>query len=210
MGRHRVAVKIYYQLSLDDLVPKNHLLHRIGDAIDFSFIYELPRPYYSYTGQPSVDPIVLFKTLLIRYLCGVTSDRRLLEEVQVNLAHRWFLGYDLDEPVPDHSVLSKARVRFGMQVFEAFFTKTMDLCKDADLVNGEATFVDSTFMRANAARSSLEPATDHEPPLPPLAQWAELPTHSPFPPVPLALKPVKPPNGPPIGANSNPGQRPMR
>jgi transposase len=104
--------------SLDDLVPKKHLLRRIAETIDFSFVYQLSRPYYSHTGQPSIDPVVLFKTLLVGYLYGITSERRLLDEIQVNLAQRWFLGYDVDEP--DHSVLSKARVRFGMQVFEAF------------------------------------------------------------------------------------------
>ena len=70
MGRHRFAVKIYYQLSLDDLIPKKHLLRRIAEAIDFSFVYKLARPYYSYTGQPSIDPVVLFKALLIGYLYG--------------------------------------------------------------------------------------------------------------------------------------------
>jgi transposase len=167
MGRHRYATRLYYQLSLDDLVPKKHLLRRIAEAIDFSFVYQMARPYYSCTGQPSIDPVVPFKSLPIGYIYCIRSERWLLGEVQVNMAHRWFLGYDLDEPVPDHSVLSKARVRFGMQVFEAFFTKTVDLCKDAGLANGETTFVDSTFIRANAAMKSLESAADHEPPLPP-------------------------------------------
>ena len=78
MGRHRFAVKIYYQLSLDELVPKGHLLRRIAEAVDFSFVYQLTRPYYSHTGQPSIDPVVLFKTLLIGYLYGITSERRLV------------------------------------------------------------------------------------------------------------------------------------
>ena len=111
MGHRRFAPKLYYQLSLDDLVPENHLLRCIAECLDFSFIYPLARPYYSHTGQPSVDPVVLFKALLIGYLFGVTSERRLMAEVEVNLAYRWFLGYDLDEPTPDHSVLSKARAR---------------------------------------------------------------------------------------------------
>jgi transposase len=121
MGRHKYAAKLYYNLSLEGLVRRNHLLRLIANAIDFSFIYEVARPHYSYTGQTSIDPVVLFKTLLIGYLYGVTSERRLMEEIQDNLAYRWFLGYDLDEQVPDHSVLSKARVRFGPDVFESFF-----------------------------------------------------------------------------------------
>jgi transposase len=111
MGYRRFAPKLYYQLSLDRLVPQDHLLRHIAEVIDFSFVYPLARPCYSHTGQPSVDPVVLFKALLIGYLYGITSERRLMEEIQVNLAYRWFLGYDLDEAIPDHSVLSKARVR---------------------------------------------------------------------------------------------------
>jgi transposase len=167
MGYRRFAPKLYYQLSLDRLVPQNHLLRRIAEVIDFSFVYPLARPYYSHTGQPSVDPVVLFKTLLIGYLYGITSERRLMEEIQVNMAYRWFLGYDLDEAIPDHSVLSKARVRFGMEVFEAFFNRTVELCQAAGLVRGEAAFLDSTLMQANAALASLEPSLGHQPPMSP-------------------------------------------
>jgi len=167
MGHRRFAPKLYYQLSLDRLVPRDHLLRRIAQVVDFSFVYPLARPYYSHTGQPSVDPVVLFKTLLIGYLYGITSERRLMEEIQVNLAYRWFLGYDLDEAIPDHSVLSKARIRFGMEVFEAFFNRTVDLCQQASLVRGEAAFVDSTLMQANAALASLEPNIGHRPPMSP-------------------------------------------
>jgi transposase len=167
MGRHRFSAKLYYQLSLDQLVPQDHLLRCIADHIDFSFVYGLALPYYSHTGQPSVDPAVLFKTLLVGYLYGVTSERRLMQEIQVNLAYRWFLGYDLDEPVPDHSVLSKARARFGMDVFESFFNQTVELCKSAGLVSGEAAFCDSTLMRANASMGSLEPIARHELPMDP-------------------------------------------
>ena len=125
MGQREFTSKLYYQLSLDGLVPQDHLLREIARAIDFSFIYPLARPYYSYTGQPSVDPVVIFKTLLIGYLYGITSERRLMKEIQLNLAYRWFLGYDLDEAIPHHSVLSKARARFGPEVFEAFFQRSI-------------------------------------------------------------------------------------
>lgn len=165
MGRHPQSTKLYYQLSLDALVPQDHLLRLIAEVVDFSFVYPLARPHYSHTGQPSVDPVVLFKTLLVGYLYGITSERRLMQEVQVNLAYRWFLGYDLDETIPDHSVLSKARVRFGMDVFESFFTTTIDLCRDAGLVRGQAAFCDSTLIRANASIESLEPIAGHEPPM---------------------------------------------
>ncbi len=93
MGQRRFATKLYYQLSLDQLVPQDHLLRQIASAVDFSFVRPLCRPFYSHTGQPSVDPVVLLKMLLVGYLYGITSARRLAREVSLNLAYRWFLGY---------------------------------------------------------------------------------------------------------------------
>jgi transposase len=151
MGHRRFAAKLYYQLSLDRLVPSDHLLRRIAEVIDFSFVYPLARPYYSHTGQPSVDPVVLFKALLVGYLYGTTSERRLMDEIQVNLAYRWFLGYDLDEAIPDHSVLSKARARFGPEVFEEFFRQSIELCRKAGLLSEGPVYVDSTLMQAAAS-----------------------------------------------------------
>jgi transposase len=90
--------------------------------------------YYSRTGQPSIDPVVLFKMMLLGYLYGITSERRLAEECALHLAFRWYLGYDLDEPTPDHSVLSKARARYGQAVFEAFFQRVLKLCSEAHLL----------------------------------------------------------------------------
>jgi len=155
MGRQEFAPKLYYQLSLDDLVPQSHLLRQIAEAIDFSFIYPLARPYYSHTGQPSVDPAVIFKALLIGYLYGITSERRLMSEVQVNLAYRWFLGYDLDAAIPDHSVLSKARSRFGMEVFEKFFERSIEICRGAGLMSEGPVYVDTTLVQAAASLDSL-------------------------------------------------------
>ena len=82
------------------------MLRRIASAVDFSFVRPLCRPYYSHTGQPPVDPVVIFKMLLVGYLYGITSERRLAQEVSLHLGYRWFLGYDFDVPTPDHSVLS--------------------------------------------------------------------------------------------------------
>ena len=155
MGRHNFAPKLYYQLTLDGLVPGDHLLRHIASAIDFSFVYPLAQPYYSHTGQPSVDPVVLFKVLLIGYLYGITSERRLMDEVRVNLAYRWFLGYDLDEDIPDHSVLSKAKVRFGLEVFEGFFQRSIELCREAGLLSEGPVYVDSTLVRATASMDFL-------------------------------------------------------
>ena len=167
MGKHRFAPKLYYELSLDRLVPQDHLLRQISAAIDFSFIYPLARSYYSHTGQPSVDPIVLFKTLLVGFLYGITSERPLMREIQVNMAYRWFLGYDLDETIPDHSVLTKARARFVMDVFEHFFKHSIELCQKAGLLSEGPVYVDTTLVQAAASMDSLRERDESiTPPLP--------------------------------------------
>ena len=151
----RFEAKFYYNLSLERLVPEDHLLRLIANAVDFSFIRPLCRPFYSHTGRPSVDPVVLFKMLLIGYLYGITSERRLARELSLNLGYRWFLGYDFDQPTPDHSVLSKARARFGPEVFESFFRRSIDLCREAGLLEEGPVYVDSTLIQASAAVDSM-------------------------------------------------------
>src|SRR3990172_8784332 len=134
MGKRDFETKLYYNISLDRLIRQDHLLRQIAGAVDFSFVRPLCRPYYSHTGQPSVDPVVIFKMMLLGYLYGIPSERRLAEEVSLHLGYRWFLGYDFDQPTPDHSVLSKARARFGPEVFEAFFRRSIGLCREAGLL----------------------------------------------------------------------------
>jgi hypothetical protein len=99
--------------------------------------------------------VVLFKMALLGYLYGITSERRLAEELRLNLAFRWLVGYDLDERTPDHSVLSKARARFGVTVYQAFFAEVVPQCEQAGLVRGDTLYLDSTLMRADAALTSL-------------------------------------------------------
>jgi transposase len=107
---------------------------------------------YSQTGKPGVDPVVIVKMALLGYLYGITSERRLAEEARLNLAFMWFLGYDLDERPPDHSVLSKARRRFGVTVYQAFFVELVRQCERAGLIEGQRLYVDSTLVAANANR----------------------------------------------------------
>jgi hypothetical protein len=98
---------------------------------------------------------VLFKLHLIGYFFGIPSERRLFREVQVNLAYRWYLGYDLDEEIPDHSVMTKSRYRFPVEVFERLFKRIIQLCKEKDLISGDYHFVDSSIVQADAARESF-------------------------------------------------------
>lgn len=164
--QRRFEAKWYYNLSLERLVPDDHLLRLIANAVDFSFIRPLCRPFYSHTGRPSVDPVVLFKMLLIGYLYGITSERRLARELSLNLAYRWFLGYDFDQPTPDHSVLSKARARFGPEVFERFFRRSIELCGEAGLLKEGPVYVDSTLIQASASVDLMVPRDERlQPPL---------------------------------------------
>ena len=133
MGEREFGTKLYYQLSLDGLVHQDHLLRRIARAVDFAFVRRLCRAFYSHTGQPSVDPVVIFKMLLIGYLYGITSERRQAQEVSLHLAYRWFLGYDFDVSTPDQSVLSKARTRLGSEVFETTPQLRLNLQKAFEL-----------------------------------------------------------------------------
>src|SRR3990172_8674377 len=165
MGKRDFETKLYYNISLDRLMPQDHLLRQIAGAVDFSFVRPLCRPYYSHTGQPSVDPVVLFKMLLVGYLYGITSERRLAQEVELHLAYRWFVGYDLDEAVPDHSVLSKARARLGPEVFEEFFRRSIALCREAGLLSDGPVYVDSTLIQATAALDAMVQRDKLAPPL---------------------------------------------
>jgi transposase len=137
-------------ICLDDLVPEDNFYRQVDRSIDLSFVRELADEFYSSIGRPSVDPVVFFKLQLIAFFEGIRSERKLMETVSLNLAHRWFIGYDLDEPVPDHSSLSKIRERFGLDVFQQFFEHIVELCIQAGLVWGEELYFDSTKVQANA------------------------------------------------------------
>lgn len=155
MGRKAFTPKVLYRFSLEERVPPDHLLRRVAQAVDFAFVRRLTARFYSRTGQPSVDPVVLFKMALLGYLYGIASERRLAEEIRLNLAYMWFLGYDLDETPPDHSVLSKARRRFGPTVYQAFFTEVVRQCERAGLVRGDKLYADSTLVEADAGLDSV-------------------------------------------------------
>jgi transposase len=150
-------------VSLNDLVPPENFYRRLEAKLDLCFVYELVKDVYAPSlGRPSIDPLVFFKLHLILFFEGIRSERRLMEIVNVNLAHRWYIGYDLDEPVPDHSSLSKIRTRYGLAIFERFFEHVIELCRESGLVWGEELYFDSTNVRANAAIASLIPREEWE------------------------------------------------
>jgi transposase len=154
-GEKRLVPKLVYHFTLEEHIPADHLLRRVAEAVDFGFVRERTARFYRHTGQPGIDPVVLFKLGLLGYLYGLTSERRLAEACRLNLACMWFLGYDIDEPTPDHSVLSKARARCGLTTYQAFFTEIVRQCERAGLVQGDRVYVDRTLVRANASLDSL-------------------------------------------------------
>jgi transposase len=143
--------------SLDALVPAHHFYRHLEATLDLTFVRDLVRTAYKAGGRPSIDPIIFFKLQLIMFFEGLRSERRLIETARLNLAHRWYLGYALDEPLPDHSSLSRIRTRLGVEVFQRFFEQIVDLCRAAGLVWGEELFFDATRVRANADLDSLVP-----------------------------------------------------
>ena len=107
-------------VTLESLMPQEHFLRRMDSLMDFSFIYQRVESLYSHRGRPSIDPVVVVKMLLLGYLYGIDSERRLEQEVRVNIAYRWFLGIDLDEPVPDHSTSRAPLVIIKRSLYTTF------------------------------------------------------------------------------------------
>ncbi len=121
-------------VSLDDLVPRAHFYRHLEAKLDLGFVREWAQECYADRGRPSIDPIVFFKLQLVMFFEGIRSERQLIETASLNLAHRWYLGYALDEALPDHSSLTRIRQRLSIDIFQRFFEKIVDLCQEAGLV----------------------------------------------------------------------------
>lgn len=145
-------------ISLEELVPQGHLLRKIDQTIDFSFIYDkVEHLYCADNGRPPIDPVLLFKMLFIGYLFGVRSERQLEREVQVNVAYRWFLRLGLRERVPDHTTLSRNRQkRFkGTGIYQEIFDEIVLRAMEAGLADGSTLYTDSTHLKASANKRKL-------------------------------------------------------
>lgn len=120
-------------ISLEELVPKDNFYRRLDERIDLSFVRELVRPLYAKGGRPSVDPVVFFRLQLVMFFEDIRSERELMRVAADRLSVRWFLGYDLHEPLPDHSSLTRIRERYGLEVFRRFFELIVEMCFEAGL-----------------------------------------------------------------------------
>src|SRR6201987_4637517 len=159
MGQHSLSEALFYYFRLEDQVPETHLLRLIEKHISFAFVREKLKDSYSERGRPSIDPELLLRMVLISYLYGISSERRLVEELRMHLAWRWFTGLGFDQEIPHHSTFSKNRHgRFQeSKLFEQLFERIVRQCLEVGLVQGKQLSVDGSFVEANAAKESRIP-----------------------------------------------------
>ena len=159
MGHHSRSEALFYYFRVEDQVPENHLLRLIDKHIRFEFVHEQLKDSYSETGRPSIDPELLLRILLIGYLYGITSERKLVEELRMHLAWRWFTGLGFDQEIPHHSTFSKNRHgRFQeSKLFQQLFEQIVQQCMEVGLVRGDNLSVDGSFVEANASKESRIP-----------------------------------------------------
>ena len=152
MGRRQDGeVQFLYAFDLDKVVPPDHLVRQIDGVLDLSWVHKELAPYYSHTGRPSIDPVLMIRMLLVGYVFALRSERRLCSEVQVNLAYRWFCKLSVEDTIPDHSVFSRARhERFReSDALRRVFEGVVAMCITAGLVGGEAFSVDASLIKAD-------------------------------------------------------------
>jgi transposase len=167
MGERQVGQEaLFYGFNLEDHVPSGHLLRSVDRFVDLVSIRQHLEPFYSTTGRPSIDPELMIRMLLIGYCCGIRSERRLCEEVHLNLAYRWFCRLGLEGRVPDHSTFSKNRHgRFrDSDLMRQLFEATVQRCMAEGLVGGDGFAVDSSLIRAEANRQNFHPGEEGIPP----------------------------------------------
>src|SRR6516225_3563243 len=159
MGHHARSEALFYYFRLEDQIPESHLLRLIDKHISFSFVRERLKDSYSETGRPSIDPERLLRILLIGYLYGIASERKMVEELRMHLAWRWFTGMGFDQEIPHHSTFSKNRHgRFQeSNLFEQLFEQIVRQCLEVGLVEGKHLSVDGSLIEANASRLSRIP-----------------------------------------------------
>ena len=155
-GKKDYQEKLFAHFQLSERVPEHNFYRRLKGVLDLEFLYKLTRPYYGESGQKSIDPIVFFKLCLVGYLENIISDRDLIQHSGMRLDILYFLGYDIDEPLPWHSTISRTRQLYPEGVFEKVFTKVLTMCVDKGMVSGHTQAIDSAPIKANASMDSLE------------------------------------------------------
>jgi transposase len=172
MGRRQQGQgQLFYEFHLDEAVPDDHLVRKIGALLDLSWVYAELAPYYSEIGRPSIDPVLMIRMLIIGYVFAIRSERQICREVQVNLAYRWFCDLGLEDAIPDASTFSRARnERFReSDIFRRVFERIVGSCIEAGLVGGEGFAVDASLIEADANRQRSIPGIEWKKELDPAA-----------------------------------------
>jgi transposase len=154
--------QLFYEFQLDDVVPDDHLAREIAAVLDLSWVRAELASYYSPLGRPSIDPVLMIRTLIVGYVFGIRSERLLCREVQVNLAYRWFCGLSIEDKIPDHSAFSRARnERFrDCDIFRHVFERVVEACIASGLVGGEGFAVDASLIVADANKQRSIPGSE--------------------------------------------------
>ena len=145
----------YHKVNLDKRIRKDHILRKVDTHINFDFVYNEVADKYGVNGNVSIPPPVILKMMFLLIFYNVRSEREMISTIPERLDWLWFLGYDLDDEIPNHSVLSKARNRWGVKTFKAFFERIVRQCVEAGLVDGRKLFMDSSLVQADASNNSV-------------------------------------------------------
>src|SRR5215208_6856346 len=157
MGRRQDGQgQFFYSFVLDEVVPPDHLVRQIDGVLDLSWVHKELAPYYSQTGRPSIDPVLMIRMWILGYVFAIRSERRICAEVQVNLAYRWFCKLGIEDKIPDHSVFCRARhERFrDSDALRRVFEGVVAMCISAGLVGGEAFSIDASLIKADVNKTS--------------------------------------------------------
>jgi transposase len=155
LGNKEYNEKLYVSFQLSQRVPENNFYRKLKSILDLRFITRQTKHYYGTEGQKSIDPEVFFKLMLVGYLENINSDRRIIEHASMRLDILFFIGYDIDEPLPWHSTLSRTRKLYGDEVFLSLFRKVLSMCIEKGMVSGKRQAIDSAYIKANASMDSL-------------------------------------------------------
>lgn len=148
--RDQLGYEMMLLPSLESYIPADYHLRRLNKVLDLSFVHEAVRERYCQdNGRPSIDPEVIIRLFLLQAIEGISHVRELMRQVQLNLGYRWFIGYRLDETLPDHSTLSRALDRLGDEVFNELFERSIGQCRKSGLIEGRVLHVDATTIRAD-------------------------------------------------------------
>lgn len=156
LGKKDYQEKLFLSFSLSQRIPENNFYRRLKKILDLQFVRAMARPYYGNEGQKSIDPTVFFRLMLVGYLENIISDRKLIEHVSMRMDLLYFIDYDIDDPLPWHSTISRTRKLLPDSIFEEAFDRVLQMCVEKGMVAGHTQAVDSAYIKANASLDSLE------------------------------------------------------